>query len=87
MINPQKIVNKILSDRTGKNREKLLGVQKEIGTAMGPAHYIGTEIEDKNGKWNDNYYTRDGFWVIHEGNKHHVYQVGYSNPDMRRMRR
>jgi hypothetical protein len=74
MINPQKIVNKILSDNISKSRVKLPNIKKEIVTAMGPAHYFGTEIEDKNGRWNDNYYIRDGFWVIHEGNHHHVYR-------------
>ena len=50
-------------------------VQKTINTVAGTAHYIGTEIEDDHGRWNDNYYTRDGYWVIHEGKHHHVYKI------------
>ena len=50
-------------------------METEIRTAQGTAKYLCTEIEDKAGNWNDNYCIRDGYWVIHEGNQHHVYKV------------
>ena len=50
-------------------------VENTINTCQGIAQFIRTEVEDKDGKWNDNYYTRDGYYVIHEGKKHHVYKV------------
>ena len=50
-------------------------MKKTINTIQGKAEYVKTEVEDKNGNWNDNYYTKDGYYVIHEGNKHHVYKV------------
>jgi len=50
-------------------------VQKDIQTVQGQARYVRTEVEDKSGRWNDDYATRDGYYVIHEGNKHHVYKV------------
>jgi hypothetical protein len=60
---------------TKKETLKQIGnVKKTISTAKGPAEYIGTEVEDSNGRWNDNYNVRDGFWVLHEGEKHHVYK-------------
>jgi len=46
-----------------------------IQTVAGPAHYVKTEIADKNGRWNDDYYTKDGYWVVHKGIRHHVYKV------------
>ena len=46
-----------------------------IRTISGEAEYIGTEIEDSNERWNDNYYTTRGYYVIHEGSKHHVYKM------------
>jgi hypothetical protein len=46
-----------------------------IGTVAGTAFFVRTEVEDVNGKWNDSYTTKDGFWVIHDGNFHHVYQT------------
>ena len=55
-------------------RVNLKGVKPKISTASGEAYYIGTEIEDKNGNWNDNYYIKDGYWVIHQGDRHHVYK-------------
>ena len=56
-------------------RKKLDGVKKSINTASGKAKYIGTETEDKYGRWNDRYSTRDGFWVIHDGDHHHIYKI------------
>lgn len=46
-----------------------------ISTISGEAEYIGTEFEDKCGRWNDNYATTDGFYVIHENDRHHIYKV------------
>lgn len=46
-----------------------------ISTVDGPAHYIKTEVEDSDGRWNDDYYVADGFYVLHDGIEHHVYQV------------
>ena len=48
-------------------------MENEINVLGGTAKYVRTEVEDANGNWNDNYYTRDGYWVIHEGNEHHIY--------------
>ena len=55
--------------------KKLCNIKPTIRTVAGEAEYIGTEIEDKRGRWNDNYSTRDGYYVIHHGDKHHVYSV------------
>lgn len=51
------------------------GVAPMIDTVAGKALFVRTEKEDKSGRWNDNYYTRDGYWVIHRGKKHYVYKV------------
>ena len=48
---------------------------KSINTIQGKAYYYVTEIEDKNEKWNNNYYTSDEFYVIHSGKFHYVYKV------------
>lgn len=53
----------------------LTGAKSFIDTIAGRAYYVRTEIEDEHGKWYDNYWTRDGYWVIHEGKNHHVYKV------------
>jgi len=50
--------------------------KQTINTFRGVAKYIRTEFEDLNGKWNDNYYISDGYFVIHDGLLHHVYKVG-----------
>lgn len=50
-------------------------VPKTIGTAAGDAYFVKTEVEDKYGRWNDDYKINDGYWVVHEGNKHHIYKV------------
>jgi hypothetical protein len=49
--------------------------KKMIRTSQGAAYFIRTEKEDKFGRWNADYWAKDGFWVIHEGKKHHVYMV------------
>jgi hypothetical protein len=54
-------------------REK--GVAPIIDTVAGKALFVRTEKEDEFGRWNDNYFTKDGYWVIHQGKKHHVYKV------------
>ena len=46
-----------------------------IDTVDGRAYFYKTEVEDKNGRWYNDYWIRDGFWVIHEGNQHHVYKI------------
>jgi len=48
---------------------------KEIDAAGGKASFVKTEIEDEQGKWNDNYYTKDGYYVIHRGKEHDVYKL------------
>jgi len=50
-------------------------VPEKIKTIDGTAHYIGTEIENKQGRWNQSYATRNGYWVIHDGDYHHIYKV------------
>jgi hypothetical protein len=52
-------------------REDLDG--QTIGTVQGGALYSHTEVEDLNEDWNDDWPTRLGFYVIHEGQQHHVY--------------
>ena len=49
--------------------------KKTIGTVQGVADFVKTEVEDEFGRWNDDYWTREGYYVIHEGKKHHVYKV------------
>jgi len=46
-----------------------------IKTANGTAYYVRTEVEGANGKWNDNYFIKDGYWVLHEGKYHHIYKT------------
>jgi hypothetical protein len=46
-----------------------------IGTVAGEAFFVRTEVENADGRWNDSYATRDGYWVIHDGKYHHVYKV------------
>lgn len=68
-----------------KNAEILFGVgakivpkkkvKDSISTASGKAFFVRTEKEDSQGKWNDNYKVKDGFYLIHDGNLHHVYRV------------
>lgn len=49
--------------------------KKSIRTVKGKAIFVKTEVEDKFGRWNDKYRTKDGYFVIHKGKKHHVYMV------------
>lgn len=46
-----------------------------INTISGEAEYFGTEYEDSEGKWNDDYSTAQGYYVIHTEKAHHVYKV------------
>lgn len=51
-------------------------VKKTIQTIDGVAKFVRTDIEDKNEKWKgDNLRTKDGFYVIHVGKKHHIYFI------------
>jgi len=50
-------------------------IDRIIYTATGDAILHAIEEEDKNGKWNDNYNVRDGFYVIHKNSIHYVYKV------------
>ncbi len=50
-------------------------MKQYINTAQGRAYYVTTEVENEYGSWNDSYETVAGYWVIHEGNKHHVYKT------------
>jgi hypothetical protein len=45
-----------------------------IETVNGTAHYVTTKLEN-DGRWHDDYYTKDGYYVIHEGKRHHIYKV------------
>ena len=53
--------------------KRMKGAKPTINVIGGKARYIGTEIEDENGNWNDDYNVKDGYYVIHQGNKHHIY--------------
>lgn len=48
---------------------------RTINTVQGPARFVRTEVEDANGRWNDSYTTRDGYYVVHRGSHHDVYEV------------
>lgn len=50
-------------------------VKEYIDVAGGRAKFLRTETEDARGLWNDSYSTKEGYWVIHEGNLHHVYKL------------
>jgi hypothetical protein len=62
-----------------RDTKKSLGVcvKATIGSVRGPAKYEGTEVE-KHGKWSQDYWTRDGFYVLHHGEMHHIY---HARPD------
>lgn len=46
-----------------------------IRTVAGESVYKHTEIENKMGRFDDHWATRDGYWVTHKGKYHHVYEV------------
>jgi len=54
-------------------KTRLFGVPLYIDVAGGRAKFVRTEVEDSLGRWNDEYQVRDGYWVVHAGNRHHVY--------------
>ena len=45
----------------GIQENERMAKRKSIRVAGGIADYKLTEIEDSAGRWNDNYYVRDGF--------------------------
>lgn len=57
------------------NMPMLPWVKPTINTFDGKAYYIGTEIENKYGKWDDSWYSGAGEFVTHHGKLHHVYVV------------
>ena len=52
-------------------------MQKQtIQTVQGIADFVRTDIEDKNENWRGmNLTTKDGFYILHEGQEHHIYKV------------
>lgn len=55
-------------------------MKKTIKTIQGEAEFVRTDIEDENEKWEGmNLSTKDGFYILHEGKKHHIYQVKEKN--------
>ena len=56
-----------------------------IDTIAGRAKFVRVETEDAQGRWNNNYYTRDGYWVTHHSPKHYVYKI--SAEDLKRDRK
>jgi hypothetical protein len=61
----------------GRNKNKM---KKTIKTIQGEAEFVRTDIEDENEKWEGmNLSTKDGFYILHEGKKHHIYQVKEKN--------
>ena len=57
---------------TGKLLSK---VGTSINTISGKATYSHTEIEDQKENWDDHWTTKNGEYVIHAENQHHVYIV------------
>jgi uncharacterized protein YeeX (DUF496 family) len=58
-----------------KRFEYLDNINKTISTISGEAEYVGTEFEDDYGDWHDDYSVKDGYYVIHGDNRHHVYKL------------
>jgi len=71
---PDKATMEMLKDMGAKISHERLP-PPYINTVAGKAKWVTTEYEDEYGRWNDRYSTAMGYWVIHEGNKHHVYKV------------
>ncbi len=69
------IANEIRNFWLHTSSESFKEAASYIDTAEGRAKFIKTEVEDKDGKWNDNYQTKDGYYLIHQGDKHHVYKL------------
>lgn len=53
-----------------------------IQTVAGIAKLVRTEY-DTDGHWKGNYNTKDGYWVVHDGSRHHIYQVANTNDDFK----
>jgi hypothetical protein len=51
-------------------------VPNSINTIAGKAFFVKTETEDESGRWDDDYETKYGYWVIHRGKQHDIYKVG-----------
>jgi len=51
-----------------------MNIKTSIEIMGGTAKYVKTEIEDSKGRWNDNYYVKDGYYVLHQGSYHHIYK-------------
>jgi len=68
-------VKGFVKSRLHRLRTRAFTVPHTIDTVAGVATYVKTEVEDRYGRWNDDYWTRDGYYVIHEGKRHHVYKV------------
>jgi len=49
--------------------------EEYIDTIAGRAYFYKTITEDKYGNWDDHWSSLAGEFVIHEGNKHHVYII------------
>jgi len=56
-------------------RIKSTKAKKIINTTDGKAKYLHTEVESRDGSWDDSYTTDDGYYVIHDGKYHHVYKA------------
>lgn len=70
-------VRGFLKSRFHRLRTRPFSVPHTINTVAGVATYVKTETEDKYGRWNDDYWTRDGYYVIHDGKRHHIYKVPF----------
>lgn len=55
--------------------EKINKVGTKIDTAWGKALYSHTEVEDKNGNWDDHWKVSDGEYVVHCIEQHHIFLI------------
>jgi len=52
------------------------GAKPKIQTLKGTAYYVRTDVEDDQEHWaGNNLSTNDGFYIIHTGKLHHIYQL------------
>lgn len=52
------------------------GAKPTIRTLKGTAYYVRTDVEDDQEHWaGNNLSTNDGFYIIHTGKLHHIYQI------------
>ena len=61
-------------------RKELHKPADSIQTSAGEAYFVRTEHENEAGRWKDDYWTRDGYYVIHRGKQHHIYKVKPGKP-------